>query len=134
MSKFMDWLYPEEKLRKQFAERIDFVEEYQHALHESYHANMTQVLKAIEVQTNSVRELMAEVSELRSRLKSLEVEVLLLDEDYQEFQDGSKSNLLNLAMRSKLKPKDVVSFPKGFEKYVEEVEDLADINLTNLTQ
>lgn len=134
MSKFMDWLYPEEKLRKQFAKRIDFVEEYQHALHNGYHANMAQVLKAMELQTNSIKGLMAEVSELRSRLKSLEVEVILLDEDYQEFQDGSKSNFLNLAMRSKLKPKDVVSFPKGFEKYVEEVEDLADINLTNLTQ
>jgi len=130
----MDWLYPEEKLRKQFAERIDFVEEYQHALHDSYHANMAQVLKAMELQTNSIKGLMAEVSELRSRLKSLEVEVLLLDEDYQEFQDGSKSNFLNLAMRSKLKPKDVVSFPKGFEKYVEEVEDLADINLTKLAE
>lgn len=130
--KFWNWLFPEEVLREQFAARIDFVEEYQTALHESYHNNMASVIKAMEVQTNSVRELMAEVAELRSRIKYLEHEVLLLDEDYQEFQAGSKTNFLNIAMRTKLKPKDLVSFPKGFEKYAEEVEDLAKETLTNL--
>lgn len=132
MNKFMKWLYPEEALREQFSDRVDFVEEYQRALHESYHSNMTGVLKAMEVQTNSIKELMAEVAELRSRIKYLEHEVLLLDEDYQEFQQGSKTNFLNIAMRTKLKPKDLVSFPKGFEKYAEEVEDLAEETLTNL--
>ena len=130
--KFWNWLLPEEVLREQFAARIDFVEEYQTALHESYHSNMSHVLKAMEVQTNSIKELMAEVAELRSRIKYLEHEVLLLDEDYQEFQAGSKTNFLNIAMRTKLKPKDLVSFPKGFEKYVDEVEDLAEKTLTNL--
>jgi predicted RNase H-like nuclease (RuvC/YqgF family) len=130
--KFWNWLLPEEVLREQFAARIDFVEEYQTALHESYHSNMSHVLKAMEVQTNSIKELMAEISELRSRIKYLENEVLLLDEDYQEFQAGSKTNFLNIAMRTKLKPKDLVSFPKGFEKYVDEVEDLAEKTLTNL--
>lgn len=130
--KFWNWLLPEEVLREQFAARIDFVEEYQTALHESYHSNMAHVLKAMEVQTNSIKELMEEVSELRSRIKSLEREVLLLDEDYQEFQQGSKTNFLNIAMRTKLKPKDLVSFPKGFEKYTEEVEDLAEETLTNI--
>jgi len=130
--KFWNWLLPEEVLREQFAARIDFVEEYQTALHESYHSNMARVLKAMEVQTNSIKELMAEVAELRSRIKSLEHEVLLLDEDYQEFQQGSKTNFLNIAMRTKLKPKDLVSFPKGFEKYIEEVEDLAEETLTNI--
>lgn len=130
--KFWNWLLPEEVLREQFAARIDFVEEYQTALHESYHSNMARVLKAMEVQTNSIKELMAEIAELRSRIKYLENEVLLLDEDYQEFQQGSKTNFLNIAMRTKLKPKDLVSFPKGFENYVDEVEDLAEKTLTNL--
>lgn len=130
--KFWNWLLPEEVLREQFAARIDFVEEYQTALHESYHSNMARVLKAMEVQNNSIKELMAEVAELRSRIKYLEHEVLLLDEDYQEFQQGSKTNFLNIAMRTKLKPKDLVSFPKGFEKYTEEVEDLAEETLTNI--
>lgn len=132
MNKFMKWLYPEEALKEQFEDRLEYVESLQQELHRSYHSNMAQVLKAMEVQTNSVRELMAEVSELRSRIKSLEHEVLLLDEDYQEFQAGSKTNFLNIAMRTKLKPKDLVSFPKGFEKYAEEVEDLAEETLTNL--
>lgn len=132
MSKFMNWLFPEDALREEFLDNIDCVSNEQELLHIQYHANMAQVLKAMEVQTNSVRGLMAEVSELRSRIKSLEHEVLLLDEDYQEFQAGSKTNFLNIAMRTKLKPKDVVSFPKGFEKYMEEVEDLAEETLTNL--
>jgi len=128
----MNWLYPEEALKEQFEDRLEYVESLQQELHMSYHSNMAQVLKAMEVQTNSVRELMAEVSELRSRIKSLEHEVLLLDEDYQEFQQGSKTNFLNIAMRTKLKPKDLVTFPKGIEKYMEEVEDLAEETLTNL--
>jgi len=128
----MKWLYPEEALKEQFEDRLEYVESLQQELHMSYHSNMAQVLKAMEVQTNSVRELMAEVSELRSRIKSLEHEVLLLDEDYQEFQQGSKTNFLNIAMRTKLKPKDLVTFPKGIEKYMEEVEDLAEETLTNL--
>ena len=132
MSKFMNWLFPEDALREEFLDNIDCVSNEQELLHIQYHANMAQVLKAMEVQTNSVRGLMAEVSELRSRIKYLEHEVLLLDEDYQEFQAGSKTNFLNIAMRTKLKPKDVVSFPKGFEKYMEEVEDLAEETLTNL--
>lgn len=132
MNKFMKWLYPEEALIEQFEDRLECVECLQEELHRSYHSNMAQVLKAMEVQTNSIKELMAEVAELRSRIKSLEHEVLLLDEDYQEFQAGSKTNFLNIAMRTKLKPKDLVSFPKGFEKYSEEVEDLAEETLTNL--
>lgn len=128
----MNWLFPEDALREEFLDNIDCVSNEQELLHIQYHANMAQVLKAMEVQTNSVRGLMAEVSELRSRIKYLEHEVLLLDEDYQEFQAGSKTNFLNIAMRTKLKPKDVVSFPKGFEKYMEEVEDLAEETLTNL--
>lgn len=130
--KFINWLFPEDALREEFLDNIDCVSNEQELLHIQYHANMAQVLKAMEIQTNSIKELMAEVSELRSRLKSLEVEVILLDEDYQEFQAGSKTNFLNIAMRTKLKPKDVVSFPKGFEKYMEEVEDLAEETLTNL--
>lgn len=130
--KFINWLFPEDALREEFLDNIDCVSNEQELLHIQYHANMAQVLKAMEIQTNSIKELMAEVSELRSRLKSLEVEVILLDEDYQEFQAGSKTNFLNIAMRTKLKPKDVVSFPKGFENYIEEVEDLAEETLTNL--
>lgn len=130
--KFINWLFPEDALREEFLDNIDCVSNEQELLHIQYHANMAQVLKAMEIQTNSIKELMAEVSELRSRIKSLEHEVLLLDEDYQEFQAGSKTNFLNIAMRTKLKPKDVVSFPKGFEKYMEEVEDLAEETLTNL--
>lgn len=132
MSKFMNWLFPEDALREEFLDNIDCVSNEQELLHIQYHANMAQVLKAMEVQTNSVRGLMAEVSELRSRIKYLEHEVLLLDEDYQEFQAGSKTNFLNIAMRTKLKPKDLVTFPKGIEKYMEEVEDLAEETLTNL--
>ena len=132
MNKFMKWLYPEEALREQFELRLECVECLQEELHLSYHSNMSHVLKAMEVQNNSIKELMAEISELRSRIKYLENEVLLLDEDYQEFQAGSKTNFLNVAMRSKLKPKDLVSFPKGFENYVKEVEDLAEKTLTNL--
>lgn len=132
MNKFMKWLYPEEALREQFELRLECVECLQEELHMSYHSNMSHVLKAMEVQTNSIKELMAEVAELRSRIKYLEHEVLLLDEDYQEFQQGSKTNFLNIAMRTKLKPKDLVSFPKGFEKYTEEVEDLAEETLTNI--
>lgn len=128
----MKWLYPEEALREQFELRLECVECLQEELHMSYHSNMSHVLKAMEVQTNSIKELMAEVAELRSRIKYLEHEVLLLDEDYQEFQQGSKTNFLNIAMRTKLKPKDLVSFPKGFEKYTEEVEDLAEETLTNI--
>ena len=128
----MKWLYPEEALREQFELRLECVECLQEELHLSYHSNMSHVLKAMEVQNNSIKELMAEISELRSRIKYLENEVLLLDEDYQEFQAGSKTNFLNVAMRSKLKPKDLVSFPKGFENYVKEVEDLAEKTLTNL--
>ena len=128
----MKWLYPEEALREQFELRLECVECLQKELHLSYHSNMARVLKAMEVQTNSIKELMAEIAELRSRIKYLENEVLLLDEDYQEFQAGSKTNFLNIAMRTKLKPKDLVSFPKGFEKYVDEVEDLAEKTLTNL--
>lgn len=130
--KFINWLFPEDKLRKEMGSMFDYLEGEQDFLHKNYHANMAQVLRAMGVQTNSVRGLMAEVSELRSRIKSLEHEVLLLYEDYQEFQAGSKTNFLNIAMRTKLKPKDVVSFPKGFEKYMEEVEDLAEETLTNL--
>lgn len=128
----MNWLFPEDALREEFLDNIDCVSNEQELLHIQYHANMAQVLKAMEVQTNSVRGLMAEVSELRSRIKYLEHEVLLLDEDYQEFQAGSKTNFLNIAMRTKLKPKDLVTFPKGIEKYMEEVEDLAEETLTNL--
>lgn len=130
----MNWLFPEDALREEFLENIECLANEQELVHQNYHTNMAHVLRAMEVQTNSVRELMAEVSELRSRIKSLEHEVLLLDEDYQEFQAGSKTNFLNIAMRTKLKPKDVVSFPKGFEKYIEEVEDLAEINLTKLAE
>lgn len=130
--KFINWLFPEDALREEFLDNIDCVSNEQELLHIQYHANMAHVLRAMEVQTNSVRELMAEVSELRSRIKSLEHEVLLLDEDYQEFQAGSKTNFLNIAMRTKLKPKDLVTFPKGIEKYMEEVEDLAEETLTNL--
>ena len=134
MNKFMKWLYPEEALKEQFEDRLEYVERLQQGLHMSYHSNMAQVLKAMELQTNSIKGLMEEVSELRSRIKSLEHEVLLLDEDYQEFQAGSKTNFLNIAMRTKLKPKDLVSFPKGFEKYTEQVEDLAEETLTNLPE
>lgn len=130
--KFTDWLYKDEKDIENLEARTDFMEEYQTALHESYHNNMAGVLRAMELQTNSIKGLMEEVSELRTRLKSLENEVLLIDEDYQEFQRGNKTNILNIAMRTKLKPKDLVSFPKGFDKYNEEVEDLAEKTLTNL--
>jgi len=128
----MNWLFPEDALREEFLENIECLANEQELVHQNYHTNMAHVLRAMEVQTNSVRELMAEVSELRSRIKSLEHEVLLLDEDYQEFQQGSKTNFLNIAMRTKLKPKDLVTFPKGIEKYMEEVEDLAEETLTNL--
>jgi len=128
----MKWLFPEDALREEFLENIECLANEQELVHQNYHTNMAHVLRAMEVQTNSVRELMAEVSELRSRIKSLEHEVLLLDEDYQEFQQGSKTNFLNIAMRTKLKPKDLVTFPKGIEKYMEEVEDLAEETLTNL--
>lgn len=135
MSKFIDWLLPEGKLtNEEILREIESLELNQELVHKNYHRNMAEVLRAMEVQTNSIRGLMAEVSELRSRLKSLEVEVLLLDEDYQEFQQGSKANFLNIAMRTKLKPKDLVSFPKGFEKYMEDVEDLAAETLTNLPE
>ena len=132
MSKFMNWLFPEDALREEFLDNIDCVSNEQELLHIQYHANMAQVLKAREVHTNRVRGPLAQVSELRSRIKYLEHEVLLLDEDYQEFQAGSKTNFLNIAMRTKLKPKDLVTFPKGIEKYMEEVEDLAEETLTNL--
>lgn len=127
----MDWLFPEDKLREEFMQFIYDIELNQELVHKNYHRNIAEVLRAMEVQTNSIKELMAEVSELRSRLKSLEVEVILLDEDYQEFQQGTKTNFLNIGMRTKLKPKDLVSFPKGFEKYMEDVEDLAAETLTN---
>lgn len=130
--KFIDWLYKDEKDIENLEARTDFMEEYQTALHESYHNNMAGVLRAMELQTNSIKGLMEEVSELRTRLKSLENEVLLIDEDYQEFQRGNKTNLINIAMRTKLKPKDLVSFPKGFDNYKKEVEDLAEKTLTNL--
>jgi len=130
--KFINWLFKENASLEEVNDMFDFLSENQTLVHKNYHANMAQVLKAMEVQTNSVRELMAEVSELRSRIKSLEHEVLLLDEDYQEFQQGSKTNFINIAMRTKLKPKDLVTFPKGIEKYMEEVEDLAEETLTNL--
>jgi len=88
---------------------------------------------------SAYRLLVESVIELKSRIKDLENEVLLLDEDYQEFQAqhesemrGVKASLINFAMKTKLKPKDIVTFDKKIEEFTRKVEDLAEETLTNL--
>lgn len=74
----------------------------------------------------------AENDMLKRRIKSLETELLSLDEDFVTHKKGVKVILINIAQKAKLKPKDLVTFDKKFQDFYGKVKDLAEETLTSL--
>lgn len=69
---------------------------------------------------------------LQRRIKSLETELLSLDEDFVTHKKGIKASLINIAQKAKLKPKDLVTFDKKFQDFYGKVKDLGGETLTSL--
>lgn len=74
------------------------------------------------------------VDELQARLKDLENFVYSLDEDFIEHKKSAKINLINIAQKSKLKPKDLVTFDKKYFDFYNKVEEEAEKALTKMPE
>lgn len=95
---------------------------------------LSRLIDLIEKLIDKQSELELQISELRARIKDNENFVMNLDEDFISYQKGVHTNLINIAQKCKLKPKDLVTFNKNFVEFAQEVEEKAEKALTKMEE